>query len=88
MIRHLQITISGKVQHTGFRLYALWGASEYNINGSVKEQSEQIVIDAEGEELSLGSFIEWCKKGPAGSKVHAVSTADKPLYGYTEFRIL
>jgi acylphosphatase len=88
MIRHLQIIISGKVEQIGFRLYALWGASEYKINGAVKEQSEQIVIDAEGEDHSLHGFIEWCKKGPAGSEVHTFSTAEKPLYGYTDFRIL
>lgn len=88
MIRHLQINISGKVEHTGFRLYALWGASEYNINGQVKEHPGQIIIEAEGNDPALQEFIEWCRKGPQGSKVQTLNTAEKPLYGYTEFRIL
>jgi acylphosphatase len=88
MIRHLQIIISGKVEQTGFRLYALWGASEHNVNGEVKEHPGQIVIEAEGEEPALQGFIEWCRKGPQGSKVQMLSTAEKPLYGYTDFRIL
>ena len=88
MIRHLHIIIAGNVEHTGFRLYALWGASEFQINGEVKEHPGQIIIEAEGEEPALQGFIEWCRKGPQGSKVQMLSTAEKPLYGYTDFRIL
>ncbi|MBE0661106.1 MAG: acylphosphatase [Bacteroidales bacterium] len=88
MIRHLQIIISGKVEQIGFRLYALWGASEYQIKGKVTEHPGQIVIEAEGDEPALQGFIEWCRKGPQGSKVQMLSTAEKPLYGYTDFRIL
>lgn len=88
MIRHLQIIVSGKVEQTGFRLYALWGASEYQINGEVREYPGQIIIEAEGENPALHGFIEWCRKGPQDSRVQSVSTTEKPLYGYTDFRIL
>ena len=88
MIRHLQINISGKVEHTGFRLYALWGASEYNINGQVKEHLGQIIIEAEGNDPALQEFIEWCRKGPQGSKVQNVISSEKKIAGYTDFKIL
>jgi acylphosphatase len=48
MIRHLQFIIKGKVENTGFRLYALWGASECNIKGEAWQHEGKIIVEAEG----------------------------------------
>jgi len=87
MIRHLQITISGKVENTGFRLYALWGAKEYHINGEVKLKDGNILIEAEGDDRSLYLFTEWCRLGPGESIVEQLTTIEKKIIDYKDFMI-
>lgn len=87
MIRHLQMTVSGKVENTGFRLYALWGANEFHINGEVSQKDGEILIEAEGEDQSLKDFIEWCRKGPTGSVVEQIKTIELRTIGYKDFTI-
>jgi acylphosphatase len=88
MIRHLQIIISGKLENTGFRLYALWGASQMEIKGSVEQQPDQIIIEAEGEESDVEQFVQWCKKGPESSKIDSFETIEKNIKSYQDFKIL
>lgn len=88
MIRHVQVIISGKVENTGFRLYALRGASEMNIKGQVKQKSGMVLIEAEGEESHLEKFITWCKNGPVGCVVGSTEIIEKKVIGYQDFNIL
>jgi acylphosphatase len=88
MIRHIQINVTGKVENTGFRLYSMRGASEYQIKGNVRQDNNMIIIEAEGEESYLNLFIEWCHKGPQSSQVHTITSTEKELAGYTDFKIL
>ena len=88
MIRHIQMIFSGKVENTGFRFYALRGATEMNIMGEVKQESGTILIEAEGQEEDLGKFTAWCKKGPVNSKISSFEKFDKSIIGYQDFKIL
>jgi acylphosphatase len=88
MIRHLQMILTGKVENTGFRLFALWGAREMQISGEVKQDKGKIFITAEGEETNLDGFTAWCKKGPAGSHVESLEIQEKNVTGYIGFKIL
>jgi acylphosphatase len=88
VIKHWQIIVSGKVVNTGFRLYAMWGASSNNIRGEVKYSADQVIIDAEGEENDLINYTEWCRKGPVYCEIDSVDTSEKPLSGYYDFKIL
>jgi acylphosphatase len=88
MVRHMQMVISGTVENTGFRLYALWGAKQMKINGNVSQMPGQIIIEAEGEESDLEQFIQWCKKGPAACKIHSFNTTEKKLSALRDFKIL
>lgn len=88
MIRHLQFVIKGKVENTGFRLYALWGASECNIKGEAHQHEGKIIVEAEGYPTDLNRFTEWCKKGPAGSTIETFEINERPVYQYEDFKIL
>lgn len=88
MVRHLQMIITGKVENTGFRFYALRGANLFHLTGEVSQQSDKVIIDAEGEDERLADFEAWCRKGPEGSGISAFTKHEKELVGYEDFRIL
>lgn len=88
MQKHYQYIITGNVENTGFRFHAFMGASTLKINGEVKEEPGKVIIEAEGEETALLNFINWCRKGPSGSKIETFHSNEKDIVGYAEFRIL
>lgn len=76
MIKHLTITITGKVQEVGFRFSALDEALELGLTGFVKNQGKnQVYIEAEGEVEKLKAFLKWCHLGPKGAKIDKVDYA-------------
>lgn len=89
MIKHVTITITGKVQGVGFRYSALEKALELGITGIVKNQERnQIYLEVEGEVDLLKEFLKWCHIGPQGSKIDKVDyQSTEELKGYTEFNI-
>lgn len=88
MVRHLQMIITGKVENTGFRFYALRGANLFHLTGEVSQQPDKIIIEAEGEDVRLADFEAWCRKGPEGSEISALTRHEKEVVGYEDFRIL
>jgi len=87
-MKHLHIIIKGKVENTGFRLFALRGASKFGLGGEVLEKEGNIIVDVEGDETKLQFFKEWCWKGPEGSQVKTMVSTEKELIGYENFKIL
>ncbi len=87
-MKHHHIIIKGKVGNTGFRLFALRGASKYGICGEVLEKDGKIIVDVEGDETKLQFFEEWCRQGPEGSQVETLICTDKEIIGYEDFKIL
>jgi acylphosphatase len=88
MKTHLQIIVTGKLENTGFRFFALRIASLLNINGEIKQDGDKIIIDAEGEDFNIKDFTVWCHKGPDSCEVDTVTCKEKDLVGYDDFRIL
>jgi acylphosphatase len=88
IMKHIQLIISGNVEDTGFRFYALRGARMLGIFGCVLLRNGQLVVEAEGEERRLDAFIEWCRKGPESATVSSLVTNEKPVFGYDDFKIL
>jgi acylphosphatase len=63
-------------------------AYEFGIRGYIQNRKEgSLYIEAEGEEEQLDKFIEWCKKGPMGSKVEEVTTEEGEIRNFTSFDI-
>jgi len=87
-MQHIQIIISGNVENTGFRFYALRGASRFGIRGFVMTKNKAVIVEAEGENEKLEAFVEWCRAGSEGSFVESLVTIERTIYGYDDFKIL
>lgn len=85
---HKNITVIGHVQGVGFRFTARTMAMSLGIKGSVKNlYNGDVYIEAEGTQIQLNHFIEWCYKGPGYSDVKDVIIEDGELKGYQYFDI-
>jgi acylphosphatase len=74
-MNRLHFTIHGDVQGVSFRHYTKQLATELNLTGSVKNNSDGTVeITAEGHEQDLKKLLEWCHKGPELAKVTKISS--------------
>ena len=88
MSRALQIIVRGKVQKVYYRKYAKKKADELGIKGKIKNEVDgSVKIMAEGDELAMSKFIEWCHEGSPFSFVDAVETEEVQKQGYRHFSI-
>jgi acylphosphatase len=84
-----KIHITGRVQGVGFRWSAANEARNRQIKGFVKNLPDgSVYIEAEGSEVQLNFFVEWCKKGPAFGSVETVSKESAAVINYTDFKIV
>jgi len=85
-MKHLNITIYGRVQGVGFRRAAKIQAQYLGIKGLAKNMSDGSVnIEAEGETAVLDEFVKWCRKGPAYAQVNDIHIMEDSLKNYTAF---
>jgi acylphosphatase len=88
MTQRVTINVMGRVQGVGFRHHTLKKAKELNICGFVRNEYDgSVFIDAEGQEEDINLLIEWCKKGPAWSKVERIQVTENELMNYKDFFI-
>lgn len=88
MHKHMDITVSGKVQGVGFRYHARATAQDLVLSGFAENQPDGTVkIEVEGEEENLQNFLAWCKEGPDSALVTEIKHAEGPLQNYTDFSI-
>ncbi len=88
-MKHLNIHIRGCVQGVGFRYSALKAAQSYGVCGFARNEPDgSVYIEAEGSELNLELFLEWCRRGPGFGRVDEVLQSESGLRGFEEFRIL
>ncbi len=88
-MKHLNITIKGKVQGVFFRASSKAVADQLGIRGTVKNQPDgSVFIEAEGEPGLLDMFLDFCKEGPQDSIVEAVETNEGELKNYRNFEVL
>jgi acylphosphatase len=87
MIKHVSITVFGKVQGVGFRYSAIEKAIELGLTGIINNyQKNQVQIEAEGEVDQLKQFLAWCHRGPQGARVDKVDYASsEQLQKYEKF---
>ncbi|MEA1925994.1 MAG: acylphosphatase [Patescibacteria group bacterium] len=88
-MKHLSLTIYGKVQGVFFRLSAKEKAEELGICGWIKNNSDGTVsIEAEGEQKDLDAFAAWCRNGPPNSKIESIHKEQNDnLQNYSTFDI-
>ncbi len=87
-MKTIQIKVSGKVQGVGFRYYTQKKAHEFNIKGFVQNMPDgSVYIEAEGEDLDVDTFADWCAQGPQWARVLKSTKSELPLVGYVKFEV-
>lgn len=82
------VTVNGIVQGVGFRPFVYNEAVRNNLKGWVKNTSEGVYIDLEGEEINIEEFLKTLKNSPPPlSKIEEITVEDKSIKGYKSFTI-
>ena len=88
-LKHLNITVIGRVQGVWFRKYTETKANELGIKGFVQNKANKnVYIEAEAEQIVLDSFIAWCHVGSPLASVKEVKWEEAELKHFSEFTIL
>jgi acylphosphatase len=88
-VKHLNITITGKVQGVGFRETTKIIANQMMVTGFVRNEKDgSVYIEAEGDNIFLEEFVNWCHEGPDRSRVENVVVSDGEVKNYRNFEIL
>ena len=87
-MKHLQITVFGKVQGVYFRASTKAVADLLGIKGMVMNQADgSVYIEAEGDDFSMSEFLDFCNKGPENAVVEKVQTNEAQLKNYRNFEV-
>ena len=87
-MKHLNIRVSGKVQGVSFRVSTKAVADQLRVKGLVKNISDgDVYIEAEGDDFSLETFLEWCNEGPLQASVQKVEVVEGEIKNYRNFEI-
>lgn len=86
--KHLNITVSGRVQGVYYRASTKAVAEQLGVRGWIQNKADGTVyIEAEADAFFMNQFLEWCADGPNGAKVEQVTTEEAPLQNFTNFII-
>ena len=89
MIRSVHIHVQGIVQGVGFRPFVYRLARRNLICGTVRNGTDGVHIEAEGEPALLEGFIaEISGSAPSAARIASIDVEDVPLRGFSEFTIL
>jgi acylphosphatase len=87
-MKHVSVTVYGKVQGVFFRASAQEAALQYGVKGFVKNQSDgSVYIEAEGEDAVLDRFIAWCHQGPPQARVDRVEVVEGNFKSFASFDV-
>lgn len=85
---HKNILVTGKVQGVYFRASAKQKAVELGLKGFVANRPDgSVYAEAEGAELPVSLFIDWCRKGPASAEVDKLQVTEGPVKNFSDFHI-
>jgi len=88
-MKHLDISIIGKVQGVFFRSTSKAVADQLGIKGTARNLPDgSVFIEAEGDDFSLELFLEFCHKGSDRAVVENVSVSEAELKNYVNFELL
>ena len=80
MIKHYNLTVTGRVQGVGYRYNCMRKAKDMNITGFVRNRPDgSVYIEAEAEAQVLERFILWCEDGPPAAIVKRVHKSESPV---------
>ena len=88
-MKHLDITVKGKVQGVYFRAGAKAVADQLGVKGIVANQPNgDVFIEAEADDMMMEMFLEYCQEGAEHAVVTAVETHEGELKNYRNFEIV
>lgn len=88
-MKHLDITITGKVQGVYYRATCKAVADQLGVKGFVMNQPDgSVYMEAEGESFALEALLEFCREGPDRAEVAAVSSIEGPVQGFKNFDVI
>lgn len=89
MIKHLDITVQGKVQGVFYRASTKAVADQLGVRGLVRNLPDgNVFIEAEAENTLLDMFLEWCHEGPERARVTAVESQEGEMKNYRNFEVV
>jgi len=89
MIKHIDIVIKGKVQGVHYRASTKAVADQLGVKGCIQnEPNGDVLIAAEGDNVSLEMFLDWCHEGPQDAGVTSVESNEGELKNYRNFEIV
>ncbi len=89
MIKHLNITVKGKVQGVFYRASTKAVADQLGIRGFVRNESNgDVYIEAEAEPTLIDMFLDWCNEGPERARVTSVDTIEGEVKNYRNFEVV
>ena len=87
-MKHLDITVTGKVQGVFFRASTRDKARALGIKGWVCNRSDgSVFLEAEGSEEQLEDLISWLQEGPERARVQEVLCRDGQVKNYAGFSV-
>ncbi|MFS2188766.1 MULTISPECIES: acylphosphatase [Mucilaginibacter] len=88
-MKHLNITVKGKVQGVFYRKSTKAVADQLGVRGFVlNEPNGDVYIEAEADDTFLDMFLEWCNEGPQDAEVNAVESHEGELKNYRNFEVV
>ncbi len=86
---HLDIVVKGKVQGVLYRASTKAVADQLGVKGYIKNDvNGDVLIAAEGDNLALEMFLEWCHEGPEHAEVNLVESNEGELKNYRNFEVV
>jgi acylphosphatase len=88
-MKHLDITVKGKVQGVSFRAGAKAVADQLGVKGVIMNRANgDVFIEAEADDMMMDMFLEWCHEGAEHAVVTGVETHAGELKNYRNFDIV
>ena len=88
MKKHLEIRVRGIVQGVGFRPFIYRAACEKKLSGHVLNDTEGVIIHAEGESADLSAFMEHMERdAPPLARIESIEVRERKYNGYVGFSI-
>jgi acylphosphatase len=88
-MKHLDITVKGKVQGVFYRMATKAVADQLGVRGSIKNLPDgNVFIEAEADKATMEMFLDWCNEGPQEADVTSVETHEGELKNYRNFEVI
>jgi acylphosphatase len=85
-MRSVRLTITGRVQGVGYRIWAERKAVALGLRGWVRNRADgSVEFQAAGDDNAVAALIEACRTGPRHAEVSAVTVVHADDDGSTGF---